>query len=106
MNKVELYGHLYNKASENNVDDFTLDLFSLSLNRIISVPVVVMGGTPFDGESDCYIYGELGFHPNVPGRMCVIADLVVPNRPFALTYKENRQHSFNGYAEVSILDVE
>lgn len=108
MNKVELYGHLYNKSSENNVDNFSLSLFSARTNSMITVPVVIMGGMSFDDECDCLIYGELGFHPNNPGKMCVIADSIIPNKPFALTYKENNQHSFDGYMEVSIpvLDVE
>lgn len=103
-NKVELHGFLSLKlenGDENN-DHFVLNMLSPRAMRVIEIPVVVVGKTPFEGGCDCYVNGSIDCSPNNHSEMCVVADMIVPDKPYAITYRENGKYSFDGYAAVSI----
>lgn len=105
--KVELYGFLSLKLETSNEreDYFIFNMFSQRAMRVIEIPVVVVGKTPFDGGCDCYLYGSLDYlhySPNEQNEICIVADAIVPDKPYAITYRQNMEHSFDGYAEASI----
>ena len=112
-NKVELYGFLSLKLENSNEreDYFVLNMLSPRTMRVIELPVVVVGKTPFEGGCDCHVYGSIDClycSPNCRNEMCIVVDKIVPDKPYAITYRQNGECSFDGYVEMSIpvLDVE